>query len=191
MQNPQYQQPLLPKKAGLSTPQNILIVILSSCLLCGLLGASGSIFQKEKAAEIQSNATTPATPLPEAKSPINSQPAPVAVSNISWNDYNSVFNLKSNSSDIQKDALWQQFENKTVAWQGTVYEFREGTFGGLYVNVKMDPETMTSDILLALKDDQKAKAINLIEGQKISFVGKLRNYGGAVLPLIMDEGEIK
>jgi hypothetical protein len=192
MQNPQYQGTLPPKKTGLSTPLIILLVMLGSCVLCGLIAVIGSLFQKDKPASIaqtNANAVT-ATPLLDTKPTVKNPSASVAVSNITWSDYNNVYNLKSDWTDIQKDTLWEQFEGKTIAWQGTVYKVREGMLGGLSVSIKMDPETMTSDILLTLKDDQKAKAINLTKGQKISFVGKLKSYGGAVLPLMLDEGRL-
>jgi cytoskeletal protein RodZ len=78
MQNPQYQEPLPTKKAGLSTPLIILLVVLGSCGLCGLIGGIGSLFQKDKPASIaQTNAnaaTTPPESRPIAEKTIKSTP---------------------------------------------------------------------------------------------------------------------
>jgi len=161
--------------------------------LCVLLGIIGSFMDTNKG-----NQSTVATTNPTNRTAVSSlatPPAPVAaketISNLMWTTYDSVYNTKSNSTDIQKEAAWKEFEGKTVAWQGTVSEVTEGTFGGLVLNIKMNSETLTSDIALTLKDSEKSKAMNLTKGKKISFVGKLKTYGGAFLPLSMDEGEIK
>lgn len=124
----------------------------------------------------------------------NNAPNPTtkeSISTIKWSDYDNIYNTKSNSTDIQKDSQWKNFEGKNVAWTGTVADVSEGMLGGLTLNIKMNDETLTHDIALSLKDDQKEKAMNLTKGKKINFTGKLVSYGGTVLPLTMDEGEIK
>lgn len=143
------------------------------------------------------NTTTPSgTPASTTNSangakPGAATPAAPAVSDVKWADYDKVYNIKSNSTDMQKEALWKDFEGKYVSWQGTVSEVSDGTITGLTVNIKMNPDTLTSDIILSLKDNQKEKMIALTKGKKISFTGRLKRAGGAVLPLSMDDGEIK
>jgi hypothetical protein len=114
-----------------------------------------------------------------------------SVSTIKWSDYDNVYNIKSESTDMQKEALWKRFEGQTVTWQGTVSEFSEGMLGGYLISIEMNPDTPTGDIILTLKENQKEKVASLTKGEKISFVGKLKTHGGATLPLLMDEGEIK
>lgn len=131
-------------------------------------------------------------PKNEATAPKAETPAPAeVVSNIKWEDYNKIYNTKSTATDMQKDAQWKDFEGQTVFWKGTVSDVSEGVLGGLNLTVKMDANTLTSDVLLSLKDDQKSKAMNLTKGSKVSFTGKMKSYGGAFLPLTIDNGEIK
>ncbi len=89
MQNPQSQQPLPPKKAGLSTPLIVLIVVLSMCGLCGLLGGIGSLFQKEKPAAIQSDAATPES-TPTVAKPVIPAPAPTTATGVTLENFNKI-----------------------------------------------------------------------------------------------------
>jgi hypothetical protein len=170
--------------------------VIGLCALCGIVGGIGNLMDANKANQ-STVATTNPTNTSTTSNPTTSTntAAPVApketISPMKWSEYNNVYNTRSNSTDMQKDALWENFEGKTVAWQGTVAEVREGTFGGLVLNIKMNSETFTNDIALTLKESEKSEAMSLTKGKKISFVGKLKTYGGALLPLQMDEGEIK
>jgi hypothetical protein len=174
--------------------------LLPIAIVAGLIGlcALGSIgIRNENKANQSTVATTTPTNNTTTSNPATSTntAAPAApketISPMKWSEYNSVYNTRSNSTDMQKDALWKNFEGKTVAWEGTVAEVKEGTFGGLVLNIKMNSETLTNDIALTLKESEKSEAMSLTKGKKISFVGKLKSYGGAFLPLTMDEGEIK
>ncbi len=121
----------------------------------------------------------------------NSVDDPFKGREITWKDYSRVYSKRSNSTDMQKEAMWWAFEGKTVTWEGKVVDVSDGDFGGLAVNIKMEPDTLTSDIRLQLKEDQKGKAIVLTKDKKIKFSGRMRTYGGAILPLSMDDGELK
>jgi hypothetical protein len=146
----------------------------------------------------KNSTTSPSTPASTTNAANGTKPATVTtipagpvMSDLKWADYDKVYNVKSSSTDMQKEALWKDFEGKYVSWQGTVSEVSEGSLSGLVINIKMNPDTLTSDIRLSLKDDQKEKVMALTKGKKISFTGKLKTAGGAILPLSMDEGEIK
>jgi hypothetical protein len=187
--------PVMPaKKSSLTLPLAIVGGVVGLCALCGIIGGIGNLVDKTKGNQATVVSTTQTNNATAPTSSTNTA-APVAPKNaidpMKWSEYDNVYNLRSNSTDMQKDALWKSFEGKTVAWQGTVAEVREGTFGGLVLNIKMNSETLTNDISLTLKDSEKSKAMNLTKGKKISFVGKLKTYGGAILSLQMDEGEIK
>lgn len=184
------------KKNKLLLPLAIVGGVIGLCAICGIIGGIGNLVDKNNGNQAsvvstsQTNTATTSNPTTTTNTA-----APLAPKNtidpMKWSEYDNVYNVRSNSTDMQKDALWKQFEGKTVAWQGTVAEVREGTFGGLVLNIKMNSETLTNDIALTLKESEKSKAMNLTKGKKISFVGKMKTYGGAVLPLQMDEGEIK
>jgi hypothetical protein len=184
------------KKNKLLLPLAIFGGVVGLCALCGIVGGIGNLVDKNKGnqASVVSTSQTNSATTSNPTSTTNTA-APVAPKNtidpMKWSEYDNVYNTRSNSTDMQKDALWKSFEGKTVAWQGTVAEVKEGTFGGLVLNIKMNSETLTNDIALTLKESEKSKAMSLTKGKKISFVGELKTYGGAFLPLQMDEGEIK
>jgi hypothetical protein len=187
--------PVIPaKKSSLTLPLAIVGGVLGLCAMCGIIGGIGNLADKNKGNQVSVVSTTQTN---SATAPTTSTKpaAPVApketIDPMKWSEYDSVYNIRSSSTDMQKDTWWKSFEGKTVAWQGTVAEVREGTFGGLVLNIKMNSETLTNDISLTLKDSEKSKAMNLTKGKKISFVGKLKTYGGAILSLQMDEGEIR
>lgn len=199
MQNPQYQpQVEQPRKNGISTPVGILIAVAVLCGSCAIIGGIGAILKKDKPAEVaqtnpvNSPTNTSANDAKQTTNKTSNQSPPAEViSNLKWSDYDNVYNTKSNSTDMQKESLWKNFEGRKVAWQGTVADVSKGMLGGLTLNIKMNSETLTSDVSLSLKKDQESKAINLTKGDKVSFTGKLKSYGGAMLPLSMDEGEVR
>jgi hypothetical protein len=185
--------PVVPvKKTKSLLPVAIIAGVIGLCAL----GSIGNLTDANKANQSTVTTTNPTnTTTTSNPTASTNTAAPVApketISPMKWSEYNSVYNTRSNSTDMQKDALWKNFEGKTVAWEGTVAEVKEGTFGGLVLNIKMNSETLTNDIALTLKESEKSEAMSLTKGKKISFVGKLKSYGGAFLPLTMDEGEIK
>jgi hypothetical protein len=110
------------------------------------------------------------------------------ISNILWDDLDKIYNLKSKNTDLQKDELWKHFEGKRVKWKGEVTEV-SNSLGRLVLQVKMNESTFTSDIIVTLKDSQSAKAIKLKQGDSVTFVATLDNWG-TILPISMNEGEI-
>jgi len=137
------------------------------------------------------SSTTPASTTNGAKPAASASPAGPTISDIKWADYDKIYNTKSKTTDMQKEAEWKNFEGKYVSWQGTVNDVSDGTLTGLTVNIKMNASSLASDIILTPKDDQKDKMMKLSKGQKISFTGRLKSAGGLILPLSMDEGELK
>ena len=85
----------------------------------------------------------------------------------------------------------KDFQGKRVAWSGEVAEVSNGTFGGLQVSIKMEKATLVSDISLGLKKEYEDAASKLTKGAKIKFVGTLKSYGGAILPAMLSDGELK
>lgn len=184
------------KKNKLLLPLGILGGVIGLCALCGIIGGIGNLVDKNKENQTSVGNTSPTnrTTVPNSTT-LTTTTASVAPKEIidpmKWSEYDNIYNTRSTTTDMQKDAFWKLYEGKRVAWQGTVADVREGTFGGLVLNIKMNSETLTNDIALTLKDSEKSKAMSLSKGKKISFVGKLKTAGGAILPLQMDEGEIK
>ena len=107
---------------------------------------------------------------------------------ISWREVDSIYNLESNNTDLQKDEEWKRFKGKQVTWAGSVSSISDG-WTGLTLQVKMNPDTFTSDLLIWLKKSEKSKAVRLHEGDEVRFTGILREWGSLV-PITLDDGEI-
>lgn len=108
---------------------------------------------------------------------------------ISWQQINRIYSLDSNSTDLQKKQAWKRFKGKRVSWQGSVSEVSDG-FGGLTLQVKMNPDTLTSDVLVSLRKSERAKAASLQQGSYVRFSGVLDNWG-TIMPITLDDGEIR
>ncbi len=121
----------------------------------------------------------------------NSAPATQEISSITWASYDKIYGSDAKTTDMQKEQSWKDFQGKRVAWSGEVAEVSNGTFGGLQVSIKMNKTTFVSDISLELKKEFHDAASKLTKGSKISFVGTLKSYGGAILPATLSDGELK
>ncbi|MDQ3713861.1 MAG: zinc-ribbon domain-containing protein [Acidobacteriota bacterium] len=188
-------QPQMPpkNKSNLKTILIVLGCVIGSCVLCGLIGGIKEAINPTPKTEVANQSiinTSTTKDMAQTKPSATANPKD-EISTINWNDLERIYNLKSNSTDMQKEALWKDYKGKRVAWTGTVSEVSKGTFGGLSLQIKMNPDTLTSDILLSLKKEEEGKAMSLTKGSKVSFVGTLNNYGGALLPMSLDDGEIK
>lgn len=187
-------------KSNLKIILIVLGCVIGSCVLCGLVGGIKEAINPSPKTETANQTTTnpPKANGSTTKEVAQTQPpaAPTVnpkdeISPIKWSELDRIYSLRSNSTDMQKEALWKNYKGKRVAWAGTVTEVSKGMLGGLTLQIKMNPETLTSDIILNLKKDQESRAINLTKDSKVSFVGTLSSYGGAILPMSLDDGEIK
>jgi hypothetical protein len=115
-------------------------------------------------------------------------PAQIALSSIGWSEVNEIYGLKSKKTDLQKDAEWGRFKGRKVKWTGEVSSIGD-TFGTLVLQVKMNPETFASDLLIRMKEIQRSKALKYSRGDTITFVGILNDWG-TLLPITLTDGEI-
>lgn len=172
----------------------ILICVIGSCVLIGILG---SLAKKDQTNMNIDNQKTPNSS-PSANENIkkvanksNTAPSPSEnISEIKWDEYDRVYSIHSNSTDMQKEALWDNFKGKYVVWSGEVVEVSDGAISGLSISIKMNKETLTQDLIVYLKSDQKENALSLTKGKKIKFAGKLKSYTGALLPGTIEDGVI-
>lgn len=129
------QQQIIPKnKSNLKILLIVFGCLIGSCVLCGLIGGFKEVFSPTPKADIANQSATN----PSAKSPPQPASTPKAgsttnpkdvISSIKWSDLDRIYNLKSNSTDMQKEALWDNYKGKRVAWSGTVTEVSKGSFG--------------------------------------------------------------
>lgn len=75
-----------------------------------------------------------------------------------------------------------------MRWNGWVSEVSDGLFG-LKIQVKMNPSTLTSDVLIELKKSEKQKALKLSKDMYVAFEGTLDSWG-SILPITMEDGEL-
>lgn len=110
------------------------------------------------------------------------------VSDLRWSTVDSVYNLKSKTTDLQKDERWKEFKGQKVRWTGTVSSVDE-SFGSLTLQIKMNSDTFTSDLLITLKDSERSKAMKFNKGHSVTFTGILNSWG-TLLPITLKSGEI-
>jgi hypothetical protein len=110
------------------------------------------------------------------------------VSDIQWEEIDKIYNLQSNYTELQKKEHWKNYKGKKVRWSGTVTSVGE-TFGTLQLQVKLNPNTLTSDVLVSLKDSVRSEAIKLQEGDSVTFEGVLDDWG-SLMPVTLDHGII-
>jgi cold shock CspA family protein len=55
--------------------------------------------------------------------------------------------------------------------------------------VKLNPSTLTSDVLVSLKDTSRSDAIKLKEGDRVTFEGTFDDWG-SLMPVTLDHGII-
>ena len=109
---------------------------------------------------------------------------------ITWHEVDAIYNLRSKATDLQKESAWTRFKGKQVTWTGTVAAVAEGLLSGLTLQVKMNHSTLTSDLLITLKDSEKEKGVKLHEGDRVRFTGTLDEWG-TLMPITLDDGEIQ
>jgi len=114
---------------------------------------------------------------------------PEPTENISWDEIDSIYDLKSQHTDVQKREAWKKFKGKRVRWVGTVTEISDG-WTGLTLQIRMDRDTFLSDLIIKLKRSQKSKALALSKGEEIQFSGTLDTWG-SILPISLEDGEIE
>ena len=110
------------------------------------------------------------------------------ISDITWEEIDRIYNSDSDFTELQKNEHWKNYKGKKVKWSGKVSHISE-TFGTLSLQVKLNPSTFTSDVLVRLKESERQDAINLSEGDPVMFVGILDDWG-TILPVTLDHGEI-
>jgi len=116
------------------------------------------------------------------------QIAALPVSDLAFESIDAVYKLESNYTDLQKEEEWKKYEGKKVKWSGEVSAIGE-MLGTTTLQVKMKPNTFTSDLLIRLKDSEKDKALSFKEGDKVTFIGVLSEWG-TLIPITLNEGEI-
>jgi len=83
-----------------------------------------------------------------------SEPTTQTISDVSWDTINYIYNLRSKYTDLQKDKEWTRFKGKRVKWTGQIRAISQ-SFGSVTMQVKMNPDTLTSDLIITLSRTQR------------------------------------
>ncbi len=110
------------------------------------------------------------------------------VSDIKWEEIDKIYNLKSDFTDLQKKEHWKNYKGKKVQWTGKVSSIGE-TLGTLQLQVKLNPSTFTSDVLVRLKDESKSEVMKLKKDDSVTFQGILDDWG-SLMPVTLDHGVV-
>jgi hypothetical protein len=154
---------------------------------------------KKNASEVESKPPTPIFPQPSETSkpnlyvqaPIVAEKAVIKVEPdlYSWEAINAFYNSRT-ITNLRKDERIKQDRGKIVTWSGEVSSVGTGFFGKLVLQVKMNEKTITSDVVVGLKDSEKDAAMRLSEGDNVTFSGKLQDWGH-FMGITLSDGEIK
>lgn len=99
------------------------------------------------------------------------------LSDIQWQEIDEIYHPASKATDLQKTELWKNYKGKKVRWTGTVASVGE-SLGKLNMQVTLKPESGGFDLLVNLKDTSKPKALQLTEGDRVTFEGIIENWKG-------------
>jgi hypothetical protein len=122
----------------------------------------------------------------------SSTPAPTAtpdiISGVSWQEIDVNYHAGSKLTDLQKDEKWKEFKGKRIKWAGKVSAVSDG-WSGLSLQVKMNKDTFTSDLIVKLRNSEKSKVMKFSVGDRVTFVATLNSWG-TLLPVSLIDGEI-
>ena len=91
-------------------------------------------------------------------------------------------------TDLQRQEMFKKYKGKYITWTGEVSAISE-TWGDLTLQVKHCPDSLTTDIIITMKDNQKDKLLKLKEGDTVTYKAKLERFG-TILGLSAEDGEI-
>lgn len=128
------------------------------------------------------------SPTPQASNTPEPTATPDIISGVSWQEINAIYHAGSKVTDLQKDERWKEFKGKRVRWAGKVSSVSDG-WTGLSLQVKMNKDTFTSDLIVKLRVSEKSKAMKFREGERVTFVATLESWG-TLLPVSLVDGEI-
>ncbi|MBZ4193911.1 MAG: hypothetical protein LAE24_06335 [Candidatus Contendobacter sp.] len=159
--------------------------IVTGCFVVLIIISGAS--DKKNRGELSKQSSSQSSP---SSSTTSSRPNPqIEEQNpISWSEIDQIYNIENGSTDLQKKEAWKRFKGKKVVWSGTVSEVSDG-FTGLTLQVKMNSNTLTSDVLIRLKKSQHDKALQLRQDGYVQFTGRLDDWG-SIMPITIDDGEI-
>ncbi|MBT4110662.1 hypothetical protein HOE37_02285 [Candidatus Woesearchaeota archaeon] len=103
-------------------------------------------------------------------------------------DYGTIYCDGGETSLKKEDYFDKNLKGNYIKWTGKVTSISD-SFGSISLNVKHCPRTLTSDIIITMKDDQRDRLLKLHEGDEVTYVAKMNSFG-EIFGLSATTGEI-
>lgn len=87
-----------------------------------------------------------------------------------------LFGNQSRNSELQQDEMWRAYDDKWVRWQVRAGNISE-TLGTLQMQFKCSGESLILDGTAAFEDDQRARLLQIHEGDSVTIEGRLADHG--------------
>ncbi len=108
---------------------------------------------------------------------------------LSFPAFDQKFGIYSTLTELQRETAFQQYKDKWIQSKGVIVGV--SSIGGqLSVSVKHQASTLTSDVVLGFKDQDRDKLLKLQQGQILVYRGQIQQYGGAIRPHRLRNGVI-
>ena len=155
----------------------VIVLLIGGCFALGL-GAAGGIARQASEEQTARDAQEKAE---LAK--------PVKVSTIPWSEVAAVYAVGSTATDLTREERWKDYKGKTIWWTGTLVDATKDFRGQYKLSVRHQPNTLTSDVIVTLRDDQGPPAAALRKGDNVTYQARLVSWG-SLLPITADNGVV-
>lgn len=106
------------------------------------------------------------------------------VSSITFPEFDSKFSEWSQTTDVQKQRLIEQYKGKRVRWEGIIENVNDDC-----VFIRHKATTLTDDVILRVMDSDKPKLASLNKGDLLTYEGTIEDFG-TVLDHDLHDGQI-
>ena len=117
-------------------------------------------------------------------------PAFPAQLEISFRGFNAIFGPGSPLSLQDKQEEFARYKGKTVAWEGRIVYINMGKKRELYMTVRHQAVTQTSDVLVRFREQDREKLGRLRVGESVTYRGKILDYGPETAFITLGDGLI-
>jgi len=117
-------------------------------------------------------------------------PAFPAQLEVSFRGFDAIFGPESPLSPQDKQEEFVRYRGKTVSWEGRIVYINMGEGKELYLTVRHQAATQTSDVLVRFREQDREKLERLRVGEPITYGGKILDYGPETAFITLGDGYI-
>lgn len=164
-------------KINLSNPVRIIGFVIFMAMAGAVSPPSENTGASTSDLSVDTSQETVEETQPPETTPAPTEP-PLEILDISFYKFDSMFGTEGYLTDIQKEEKFEEeFEGKYVQWKCELVNVDESLFGGKYtLQMKCDPRTLASDMMVELRKDQNDKLMDIYKGDRVEFIAKLKSY---------------